>query len=96
MDFFRSGAGVGRSVFDGTSLEGWVQRGGEAVYAVEDGAIVGSTVPGTPNSFLCTEKPYGDFVLELEFEVDERLNSGIQIRSNSLPGYRDGRVHGYL
>ncbi len=82
-------------LFDGKSLAGWVQRGGEALYHVENGAIVGTTVPGTPNSFLCTEMDYGDFVLELEFQVDERLNSGVQVRSSSLPGYREGRVHGY-
>ncbi len=38
---------------------------------------------------------YGDFILELDFKVDPSMNSGIQIRSNSFPNYRDGRVHGY-
>ncbi len=83
------------SLFDGKSLDGWVQRGGEAKYRVEDGAIVGTTVPNTPNSFLCTAKDYGDFVLELEFKVDHEMNSGIQFRSQSLPDYKDGQVHGY-
>jgi hypothetical protein len=68
-------------LFDGQSLAGWVERGGQAKYFVEDGAIVGQSVPLTPNSFLCTAKEYGDFVLELEFKVDPRLNSGVQIRS---------------
>jgi len=57
--------------------------------------IAGTTVVGSPNSFLCTEKYYGDFVLELEFKADEGLNSGVQIRSESLKGHKDGRVHGY-
>ena len=83
------------NLFNGKTLEGWEQRGGKAKYAVEDGAIVGTTVPRTPNSFLCTKKVEGDFVLELEFKVDPRLNSGIQIRSNSVPGYGKGVVHGY-
>jgi len=82
-------------LFDGTSLDGWVQRGGEATYTVEDGVIVGTTVPRTPNSFLCTEKEYGDFILELEFQVDPTLNCGVQIRSESRADYKDGRVHGY-
>jgi hypothetical protein len=68
-------------IFDGKTLEGWVQRGGQAEYKVEDGCIVGTTVVGTPNSFLCTKKEYGDFILELELKADARLNSGIQIRS---------------
>lgn len=82
-------------LFDGKSLDGWVQRGGKAKYSVEDGCIVGTTVPNTANSFLCTAKDYSDFVLEVEFKVHPELNSGIQIRSNSLPDYKDGRVHGY-
>jgi|GEM_PF-35350 len=83
------------SLFDGTSLDGWVQRGGKASYKVEDGCIVGTTVPNTPNSFLCTEKDYGDFIFECEFWCHPELNSGVQYRSRSLPEYQNGRVHGY-
>jgi hypothetical protein len=71
-------------LFDGRTLDGWVQRGGKARYHVEDGAIVGTSVPNTPNSFLCTKRDYTNFVLELEFKVDEGLNSGVQIRSQAL------------
>ncbi|GAA5142844.1 hypothetical protein GCM10023213_29500 [Prosthecobacter algae] len=49
---------------------------------MESGAVVGKTVPNTGNSFLCTAKKYGDFILELEFKVDPSMNSGIQFRSN--------------
>lgn len=83
------------SLFNGKNLDGWIQRNGKARYEVVDGTIVGTTVLNTPNSFLCTEKHYGDFVLELEFKVDPGLNSGIQIRSNSYSDYRKWRVHGY-
>ncbi len=38
---------------------------------------------------------YGDFILEFEFKVDNALNSGVQIRSNSIKEYDNGRVHGY-
>ena len=83
------------TLFDGTSLKGWSQKGGEAIYTVRDGEIVGTTVHDTPNSFLVTDSIYGDFILELEFLVDPSMNSGIQIRSESLPHYQNGRVHGY-
>ncbi|MHC4901608.1 MAG: family 16 glycoside hydrolase [Planctomycetota bacterium] len=83
------------ALFDGRTLEGWHRLGGRAWYHVEDGQIVGVTRPHEPNSFLCTERTFEDFVLELEFRVDPQLNSGIQIRSNSFADYRDGRVHGY-
>lgn len=82
-------------LFDGKTLSGWKQLGGAAKYTVENGQIVGTAVPNTPNSFLCTKKHYGDFILELEFNVSPKLNSGIQIRSNSFKEYRKGRVHGY-
>lgn len=67
-------------LFDGKTLSGWTKRGGEATYAVVDGAIVGTTGTGA-NTFLCTEKLYGDFELELEVKLIDPLNSGVQIRS---------------
>jgi len=82
-------------LFDGKTLDGWEQKGGKAKYTVEDGCIVGTSVPNTSNSFLCTKKHYSDFILELEFKVDPGLNSGVQVRSNSLKEYRNGQVHGY-
>jgi len=82
------------SLFDGQSLKGWKQKNGTAKYEVTEGTIKGTTVAGSPNSFLCS-RPYRDFELELKVLVDSRLNSGIQVRSNSMPEYRDGRVHGY-
>ena len=84
------------SLFDGRTLDGWTQRNGTATYEVKDGAIVGTTVKGSPNSFLCSDRFYGDF--ELEFDVklmDDRLNSGVQIRSHSFPTHNKARVHGY-
>ncbi|MHC4719868.1 MAG: 3-keto-disaccharide hydrolase [Planctomycetota bacterium] len=84
-----------QKLFDGQTLTGWKQLGGKAIYKVKDRAIVGSSVPETPNSFLCTQKIYGDFVLKFEVKVQPRLNSGVQIRSNSLRYYRNHRVHGY-
>jgi len=83
------------NLFNGVDLKGWKQLNGKAKYRVENKQIVGSTVSNTPNSFLVTEKEYGDFILELELKVDNSMNSGIQFRSLSLPEFKDGRVHGY-
>lgn len=82
-------------LFDTETLNGWTQKGGEATYKIREGTIVGTTVANTPNSFLTSDKMYGDFILELDYKVDPSMNSGIQIRSNSYPYYRDGQVHGY-
>jgi len=78
-------------LFDGKTLNGWKQMGGNAKFDVIKGEIVGTTMPDTPNSFLCTEKEYGNFILELEFLVDSELNSGVQFRSV----FKDGLVRGY-
>lgn len=82
-------------LFNGKNLDGWTIKNGFAEYRIEDGAIVGKSVPKSPNTFLATDKEYGDFVLELEVKIDQGLNSGIQFRSLSFPEYREGRVHGY-
>lgn len=78
-------------------LKGWKVKGGEAEYRLENNTVIGKTVHGTPNTFLTTEKNYHDFILKLEFKVHPSMNSGIQIRSNSIDSYSymDGRVHGY-
>lgn len=84
-----------RNLFNGKNLEGWKQLNGTAKYYVEKGILVGETVLTSPNSFLCTEELFSDFILEYEAKVDTNLNSGVQIRSESYPAYQNGRVHGY-
>ena len=88
-------SGKWQNLFNGKDLNGWKQLNGKASYTIKNGEIVGTTVSNEPNSFLATEKNYGDFILELELLVDNSMNSGIQIRSESIPTYQNGRVHGY-
>ena len=82
-----------KAIFDGKTLEGWTQRNGTATYRVEKKAVVGKTNEGSPNSFLCTDKEYANFDLVFEVKVDDRLNSGVQIRSQTKGGPK-GRVNG--
>lgn len=82
-------------LFNGKNLKGWKRLNGKAEYKIENNAIVGYTKVNTPNTFLVTQKNYGDFILELEFKVDDSINSGIQFRSESKKNYRNGQVHGY-
>ncbi len=87
-----------QSLFNGKSLDGWQQVAGTAQYKVEDNAIVGITVPKSPNTFLLTEKEYGDFILELEVKIDDTItNSGIQFRSkyDAAANNNKGKVFGY-
>jgi hypothetical protein len=92
-----------KSIFNGKNLDGWTQKNGTASYRIEKGAIVGKTMEGSPNSFLCTDKLYGDFELQFEVKlINDELNSGVQIRSQTKElndkeksrGDKFGRVNG--
>jgi len=83
------------NLFNGKNFKGWKILNGTAKYTIDKGEIVGTSEIGTPNTFLTTKEYYGDFILEYEMKMEQGLNSGVQIRSNSIPEYRDGRVHGY-
>ena len=92
-----------KSIFNGKTLEGWTQKNGTATYVVKDGAILGTTNEGSPNSFLCSNKLYGNFELQFEVKlINDELNSGVQIRSQTKElndkekkrGDKFGRVNG--
>jgi Domain of Unknown Function (DUF1080) len=92
------------NLFNGKDLTGFKQLNGKASYRVEHGELIGTTVLNQPNSFLATEKEYGDFIFEVDFKVDDQMNSGIQFRSeqndvNDKCKVTDlktpNRVHGY-
>jgi hypothetical protein len=75
-----------KELFNGRDLTGWVvMHAGE--WTVEDGVLVGrngtnwTTNPQVSGSWLRTEKEYGNFVLELEYDISSRGNSGILFRS---------------
>lgn len=88
-------------LFNGKNLDGWKKLGGDGTYHVDGNMIVGTTAPvaDTSNTFLVTNKFYDNFILEFEINLDlapnNYHNSGVQIRSNSLPDFHNGLVHGY-
>lgn len=74
------------SLFDGRTLAGW--EGSAAYFRVEDGSIVGglASAPTPRNEFLCRHEEWGDFALRLRFQLGKGVNSGVQIRSQRIPG----------
>ena len=75
---------VSKFLFNGRDLTGWVvMHGGD--WTVEDGALVGrngtnwSVNPEISGSWLRTERPYRDFILDLEYTIQG--NSGVFLRS---------------
>jgi putative heme-binding domain-containing protein len=82
-----------QQVFDDRTLSGW--RGDPAIWRVENGAIVGSSVGRElrSNSFLVLDARAPadfEFVADVRFEGDN--NGGVQYRSRELPG---GDLGGY-
>lgn len=77
------------------SLKGWHATGGKASFTVENGELVGRAAPGSANSWLVSDATYGDYIMEYDAKTDPMLNSGVMIRGQSRPDYRNGVVHGY-
>ncbi|MES1159832.1 MAG: DUF1080 domain-containing protein [Bacteroidota bacterium] len=79
-------------LFDGKTLNGWKKLAGKADYKVENGAIVGTTVFNSGNTFLVTEKEFGDFILEMDIRIEDTAsNSGVQVRSHYNPAGHEGK-----
>src|SRR4051812_44052803 len=71
-------------MFHNKSFDGSKKVGGGATYENEGDNIVGKVGPGS-NTFLRTEKTYGDFILKVDLKLDIPGNSGIQFRSHQMP-----------
>lgn len=84
-----------KPLFNGKDLTGWEQYGGVAIYEATDGELVGKAVLNTPNSFLCTDRPYGNFILEFDFYDQPELNSGVMFRAQWRQEKDNRRVFGY-
>ena len=84
-----------KALFDGRTLDGWEVYGGKAPFKAEDGMIVGTAVTNTPNTFLCTEASFSDFILELEFYNEPPLNSGVMARGQWRQEGEERVVFGY-
>jgi hypothetical protein len=82
-------------LFNGKDLTGW--DGDKAIWKLQDGQLVGTKPPGGVeyNTFLVSKRSYKDF--ELKFQVrlkDGKGNSGVQIRSELIPGDPPFRMRG--
>ena len=73
-------------LFEGKDLNKWTM-GADKSWVVEDGVItLKREFDGREHNldYLWTRETYGDFILELEFKVPERANSGVFIRTADL------------
>ncbi len=63
------------TLLDGSSLDNWTTSG-DANWTLADGGVEATS----GNGHLISENSYSDFVLTLEFWVDDSANSGVFIR----------------
>ncbi len=82
--------GTSIALCNGRDLSGW-RAIGDAQWSVEGDVIRGRTGGGS-QSFLATERTFGDFTLEVDVKLQDKGNSGIQIRSHQNA---QGRLFGY-
>ena len=74
------------ALFNGKDLSGW-KTSPTSRWVVDQGTLTlkdRSDAKEHNFDYLWTEKAYGDFVLDLEFKIPERANSGVFIRTSDL------------
>ncbi|MBK1876712.1 3-keto-disaccharide hydrolase [Pelagicoccus mobilis] len=83
------------SLYNGKNLDGWTPLGGHCTFEANGDSIVGTTVKGSPSTYLSTTRDdFTNFIFtaELKWEVDG--NSGIMFRAQSKPGDKGEVVFG--
>ena len=79
-------------LFDGRTFRGW-EGDTMRLWHIRNGALVGGSLDSTVahNDFLCTTRPYTNFVLTLQWKLVGTgfVNAGVQLRSQRLtnPAY---------
>jgi len=86
-------------LFDGATFKGW-EGDTNHTWRIENGAFVGGSLTANVprNEFLCTTRPYTNFILRLQFKLAGKsgfINGGVQFRSrrvqnppNEMAGYQ--------
>lgn len=82
-------------LYNGQNLDGWTPLGGHCSFEPRGDSIIGTSVPGSPSTYLSTNKnDYTDFIFtaELKWEVDG--NSGIMFRAQKKPNKNGVTIYG--
>lgn len=71
-------------LFNGKDLTGWTPKGGTCTFEAKDGQIVGTCVPGSNSTYLCTDKAdYQDFVFSCDMKWLTDGNTGVMFRAQT-------------
>jgi hypothetical protein len=66
-------------LFNGKDLDGWVVMGKKEGWQIKDGVLRSEGAKG--GDWIRTAKPYGDFILKVEWKVSRNGNSGVFLRA---------------
>ncbi len=83
------------SLYNGKNLDGWISLGGHCAYEAKGDTIVGTTIKGSPSTYLSTVKSdYTDFIFTAELKWEIQGNSGFMFRGQQKPGKKGVTVFG--
>lgn len=75
------------NLYNGKNLENWIPRGGFCQFEASGDVIIGTTVKGSPSTYLSTKQDhFTDFVFTAEFKWKVDGNTGVMFRAQSKPG----------
>jgi hypothetical protein len=80
----RAAGAVLRPIFNGKDLTGWQVPDPNPFWRVEHGVLIGENDPARKGHVLYTQKPYKNFILELEARWSGEIDSGIMLRRPEL------------
>jgi len=73
-----------KTIFDGKSLDGWKISESESSWKLENGVLTANG-PRSHIFYVGDEKPFKNFVLELEVQTKENSNGGIYFHTKFQP-----------
>ena len=71
-------------IFNGQDFTGWTAKDMKQFWRVEKGVLIGESDSKLSESYLWTEKTYGDFVLQFEVKWTGETDSGIEFRKPGI------------
>jgi hypothetical protein len=86
-----------RPLFNGQDLTGWTIVDPPAKAEVKEAAMVLRMTPHTArHAFVRTNEKFQDFIYEVEFQRDRRLDSGVMFRAEDAPDSAFSGLFGYM
>lgn len=82
-------------LYNGKNLDGWTPLGGQCTFEPKGESIVGTTVKGSPSTYLSTIKDdYTDFIFTAELKWTVNGNTGVMFRAQQRPSKNGTSVYG--